>query len=133
MKYLITSNNFSPRIKLDDSVVLNSEDLNNMDKIVDSMVGVDVVLHMYELKGDHPDKQLFDENVWKTFGLVDAAIDAGVKKFIFLSSAVCFNGEQLFFTFDVIGFIYLYICCLLILQQLHLDPLLIFFRLICQA
>jgi len=86
MKYLITSENLAPS-NLEDCVILNSYDLNNADKVNNAMVGVDVVFHLYELKNDPSDKHLFDENVWKTFGLVDAAIDAGVKKFIFLSSA----------------------------------------------
>ena len=87
MKYLITSDNLSAYISLDDCVILNSEDLNNIEKIVDSIADVDVVFHTYELKGEYTDKQLFDENVWKTIGLVNAAIGAGVKRFVFLSSA----------------------------------------------
>lgn len=86
MKYLITSDNLAPS-NLEDCVILNSYDLNNVDKVNNAMVGVDVVLHLYELKSDPSDKHLFDENVWKTFALVDAAIGAGVKTFIFLSSS----------------------------------------------
>jgi nucleoside-diphosphate-sugar epimerase len=61
-------------------------DLDNSESLARAVDGVDTVIHMAALTASARESEYFRTNVTGTKNLIDACIQAGVKKFIYISS-----------------------------------------------
>jgi UDP-glucose 4-epimerase len=80
-------------------------DIRNEADLKKAMVGVDLVYHLAALTDVRASledsKPFLDVNVWGTKNVVDAAIEAGVKRIIFTSSAAVYGSGKSAETLDV--------------------------------
>jgi nucleoside-diphosphate-sugar epimerase len=80
-------------------------DIRNEDDLKKAMIGVDVVYHLAALTDVRASlkdsKPFLDVNVWGTKNVVDTAIEAGVERIIFTSSAAVYGSGKSLETLDV--------------------------------
>lgn len=75
----------------DQGVELVLGDLSNKETLVSSIAGTDAVIHLAaQFRGDISEEAAWESNVYGTKNLAEAALDAGVKKFIFSSTSLVY-------------------------------------------